>query len=45
MMTGPLVDLFLPKDVRKATLATTALSVEDLADGRRVESGTARIAR
>jgi len=43
MMTGPLVDLFLPKEeVRGATME---FSVEDLADGKRVASGTATIAR
>jgi len=43
MMTGPLVDLFVPKeDVRKATME---LSVEELEEGRRVAAGTAVIAR
>ncbi len=43
MMTGPLVDLFLPKEeVRRATLE---LSVEELTEGRRRASGTAIIAR
>jgi len=43
MMTGPLVDLFLPREeVRRATLE---LSVAELSEGRRRASGTAIIAR
>lgn len=43
MMTGPLVDLFLPKEeVRRATME---LSMEDIEEGQRRASGTAVIGR
>jgi len=43
MMTGPLVDLFLPKEeVRRATME---LSIAELNEGRRRASGTAIVAR
>lgn len=43
MMTGPLVDLLLPKEeVRKATME---LSMEDIEEGQRRASGTAVIGR
>ncbi len=43
MMTGPLVDLFIPKE--EARRATMELSLEDIEEGQRRASGTAIIAR